>query len=164
VVSAQQYNGAAADEKDEVVVETSTITDSKGNYVLFLAAGTYNLVATADGKTPDFDKKTTVAGQIYEGASAVNFQLGATDVGQVAGTVLITGAGTENYATLSFRQPDNAEIIEVKSINVANGGTYTIRLPAGTYTMVASSFGCPTQTKSQVVITKDAQTTLDITF
>jgi hypothetical protein len=153
IVSAQKYDATKPDDKDKVSVETSTLTDADGNYALFLKPGTYNIVATAENKTPDFEKKTTTAGQTYDEANAVNFLLSGADVSEVAGTVLITGAGLENYATLSFRQGANFggptdEIIEVKSINVINGAPYSINLPVGDYTLVASSFSYPTQTVS----------------
>jgi hypothetical protein len=153
IVSAQKYDATKPDDKDKVSVETSTLTDSNGYYALFLKPGTYNIVATAENRIPDFEKKTTTAGQTYDGANAVNFLLSGADVSEVAGTVLITGAGLENYATLSFRQGANFggltdEIIEVKSINVINGAPYSINLPVGEYTLVASSFSYSTQSVS----------------
>ncbi len=159
IISAQNYDATAADDRDKVSIEASTITDASGNYALFLKAGTYNIVATAEDRTPDFVQKTTIAGQIYDGSNAVDFLLSEATVGNVTGTVLITGAGSENYATLSFRQvakfgSDN-EMIEVKSINVMNGATYSINLPVSSYTLVASSFSYPTQFISPLTATQE---------
>jgi hypothetical protein len=160
IVSAQIYDATQADEKDKVLIEASTITDADGNYALFLKAGTYNIVATAEDRTPDFEKKTTLAGVIYDGTNnAVNFQLGGAIVGNVTGTVLITGVGLENYATLSFRQVatfgSTNEMIEVKSINVINGASYSINLPVGSYTLIASSFSYLTQSISSLTVAQE---------
>jgi hypothetical protein len=160
IVSAQVYDPTKADEKDKILIEASTVTNIGGNYALFLKAGTYNIIAAAEDRTPDFEKKTTLAGAIYDGPNnAVNFQLGGAIVGNVTGTVLITGAGLENYATLSFRQVatfgSTNEMIEVKSINVINGASYSINLPVGSYTLIASSFSYPTQSISPLTVAQE---------
>jgi hypothetical protein len=170
LVSAQQYDGSPdlTDEKNRVLVQASTITDENGEYALFLKPGTYNVVATYEGKEP-FDAKAPEIIKITTEAATTptvaDFQLPdpVDGVGEITGKVVIN-ADSENYATLSFRQEAGTEMIEVGSRNVANGGTYTISLPVGTYTIVASSFGFPTKSDLEVEVTKDTQTTLNINF
>ena len=64
-------------------------------------------------------------------------------------SVDISTASDEQHVTLSIRQtilcPDTDQQIEVKSINIANGGAYNINLPDGDYNFVASTYGYDTQ-------------------
>jgi hypothetical protein len=54
----------------------------------------------------------------------------------------------EQYATISFRKnlpcdhtiPGGQEV-EIISINIADGGSYTVSLPVGEYNVVASTYG-----------------------
>ena len=158
LVSAQQYNSGASDVKDEVTVVASTITDENGFYSLFVEPGAYNIVAFRSDRVPAFEKVTTTIGQVLapDNGNGVNFELvTSSENGWIVGTVTINEAGTEEqYATLSFRQdadcPDceQDEKIEIKSLNVLNGQAYnpdpSHSLPAGQYTLVASSYGYST--------------------
>ena len=56
--------------------------------------------------------------------------------------------------------------IELKSINVLKGGSYSESLPAGNYLVVASTYNEKTQSFSEeeTAITADADTVLDLTF
>jgi hypothetical protein len=65
-------------------------------------------------------------------------------MGTFTGTVTIAGAGSEQYATLSFRQTAGIDQIEAYSLNVRNGYSYSASLPYGDYTIVASSYGAST--------------------
>lgn len=103
----------------------------------------------------------------------MDFQLADEPSGLVSGTVTITGGGLENYAKLSFREEAvcptcvNGELIEVKGINMLNGAVYTVALPPGDYTLVASSFGYATQTLQPVSVTvenPEQPTVADIDF
>ena len=158
LVSAQQYNSGASDVKDEVTVVASTITDENGFYSLFVEPGAYNIVAFRSDRIPAFEKVTTTIGQVLapDNGNGVNFDLvTSSENGWIVGTVTINEAGTEeHYATLSFRQgadcPDceQDEKIEIKSLNVLNGQEFNLdpsnSLPAGQYTLVASSYGYST--------------------
>jgi len=167
LVSAQVYDSGAEDTKDEVVVEASTITDEGGSYKIFLHPGTYNLVAYREGYNPECVKIVAASNTSY----TENFALSAASTGTVSSEedVLITDGGSEQHVTLSFRQTSQcggsseAEQIEVKSLNIANGGDYSVSLPEGTYSAVASTYGKETN-KYDIEITADTDTTLDITF
>jgi len=145
LVSAQMYDPDAA-AKDKVVVQASTVTDEEGSYTIFLEPGTYNIVGYKDGYDPACAKISAVSGS----AHTQNLTLtAAVSTGTVSCSVNITEGSEEQHVTLSFRQTaqcDSAdEQIEVKSFNVAHGGTYSVNLPAGTYRVVASSEGRTTQ-------------------
>ena len=144
LVSAQVYTASAPNAEDQVTVEAATVTDATGHYKLFVEPDTdYTVVGYKDGFTPfhTLTKIHTTPGNVF----AVNFTLTAASTGTVSGTVDISGAGPEQYATVSIRQnatvSGNAEQIEIKSLNVADGGTFTTGLPVGNYTAVISTFG-----------------------
>lgn len=162
-VSAQVYNASEVDQKDEVMVETSTVTDAEGHYQLFIAAGSYNLVVTKQGFTESTDRIDVSAGD----TATADFSLTGSSTGTVQGVALIVDADAEVYTTISFRKTVDIEgttqVIEVFSLNVANGGVYTAVLPAGEYQVVSSTFGKVTQ-EANVTVVADMETTLDITF
>jgi hypothetical protein len=69
----------------------------------------------------------------------------------LAGKVTISGGGTDQYVTLSFRQekdcksavapPDNYKAyIEVKAENYKNGSSYQAELTKGSYDVNASTY------------------------
>jgi hypothetical protein len=180
LVSAQIYDDKGTSElaDDEVVVQASTITDEKGEYKLLVPPGTYNLVAFAETDTetylPDVIKIST-----SEGSTAKNFTLSIWPTGTVSGLVSISGATSEEHATLSFQQDANLycplpecgdiEKVEVKAINVANNSTYETNLPQGTfadgteYFLVATSIGYIPFTEDFEVIDDGDETTVDVT-
>jgi hypothetical protein len=126
------------------VVQALTQTEEDGTYSIFLYPGTYNIVAYMDGyyavcveevvATPPAD---------YLNVDLILGSLTASldSLGTVEGMVHIQGGIAESHATLSFRQSDKcgADDIEVKSLNVAQDGTYSIDLPPGTYYVTAST-------------------------
>jgi hypothetical protein len=142
LVSAQVYTAAAPNTEDQVTVEAATVTDANGHYKLFVEPGTYTIVGFKDGNAPYYKntKVIATAGNVF----AVNFSLTPADTGTVTGDVDIAQAGQEQWATVSIRQnatvDGNAEKIEIKSINVANGGTFTSALPVGSYSAVISTY------------------------
>jgi len=145
LVSAQVYNSLATLAEEKVEVKAATVSDGSGNYKLFLEPGSYTLVGYKDGFSPFYKnaKVVTTAGNTY----TENFSLGsASSTGTLSsGTVSISGADQEQYATISIRQNAtvnfNPEQIEVKKLNVANGGTIDTGLPVGSYTAVISTYG-----------------------
>jgi hypothetical protein len=172
LVSAQIFNGGISEEKDddELIIQAATITDSNGEYKLFVTPGTYNLVVYAEATVPDFRKVSTTTGEVLEGPTAENFILTDSLTGTVSGSVEIPGADDEQHATLSFRQEANCadcadyEKIEIKAINVANETPYNTGLPVGTYSLAASSFGYETKNPDDFNITDGGDTDVDITF
>jgi hypothetical protein len=167
LVSAQVYDAQAADIKDQVVVRTSTLSDETGAYKLFIAEGAYNLVSSKLGAF--FAPLPVKVAATADATLTQDFSLiAATDVGTVKGTASIAGADSETFITLSFRQTvtlDGANVvIEVMSINIATGGTYSVDLPAGVYSVVSSTLGKPTQLAVLPPVTKDATETFDVSF
>jgi hypothetical protein len=164
LVSAQVYDGDAADLKDQVAVRATTVSDETGGYKMFLAPGAYNVVAAKLEFATAAAALTTEAGM----TTTQDFALDAADKGMVAGEVTIAGGTDETFVTLSFRQTVNlggAEdvVIEVLSVNVANGGEYEIELPVGDYSVVYWTYGQMTQS-AVVSVTAGATTTLDVMF
>lgn len=163
LVTAQIFDSAAADVRDQVSVESGTVSDDTGLYALFLVPSSYNIVAYKAGFAPSASPVTLAAGS----TATLDFALVAATMGTVSGTVTISGADSETFATLSFRQgmtiSGGLQFIEVMSINVGSGGSYSISLPEGTYTVVSSSANQATQT-STLVVTGNASTTLNVSF
>jgi hypothetical protein len=149
LVSAQVYNASSSTEEGKVQIEAATVSDENGGYKLFVAPGSYTLVGYKDERAT-FVKSTkvvTTAGNTY----TANFTLSSSLMGTlVGGAVTILDAGLEQYSTFSIRQDKivsgNAEQIEVKSFNVANGGSFTIAnntavpLPIGGYEAIISTY------------------------
>jgi len=166
MVSAQIFNSSAQDEKDKVIVQTSTISVQDGEYTIFVQPDTYNLVAYKNGFSPDCAEITTTSGS----TEMQDFSLQSATPGIVTGDVSINGETDENYVTISFRQSIQcegtiqSELIEVKSINVANGSTYSVSLPIGTYTVVASTYGRTTMTFQNIIVVETQEKILDIAF
>lgn len=167
LVTAQVADAKEADAKDQVVTETGTVADENGDYSLFLAPGSYNLVATQTGYLPDCIAIDMLADTTY---TADLFLAPSTDaMGNISGIITIINAQSDQYATIDFRQnitcADSLEetAITVKTINVADGGDYSVDLPAGTYQVVASSFGNSTTTED-VTVDSGLSTNYDISL
>lgn len=166
LVTAQVADAAKLDEKDQVVIEAGTLADVNGDYALFLAPGSYKLVATQAGYLPDCIAINLIADDTK---TMTDFSLGTpTDaLGSISGTVTISNAQTDQYATIDFRQDITcvdalgAEAITVKSINIADGGDYSVDLPSGDYRVVASTFGKVTVT-ADVTVDSGLSTSQDI--
>ena len=156
LVTAQQYDASAPDDKDKVFVTASTLSGSNGDYSLFVDPGTHNIAAFMDGYFPGVNRIEVVAGEVL---NLVDFNLIGTATSKtVSGRVIIPTDGSKlQYATLSFRQEVDAvtctacvtgEMIEIKTINVANGnGTdtdFNVSLSVGIYQLVSSTFGFTT--------------------
>lgn len=163
LVSAQVYNAAAADAKDKVEIQASTITNESGEFSLFLSPGTYNLVFYKQGFLAFVTKITVAAGEV----ATQDASLDTATTGTLSGTASTSGGDPEAFVTLSFRQDvtieGNAEQIEFTSLNVANGGAYSVTLPEGAVTVVGSSFSEATQTVNSTVIA-GSDTTLDVSL
>ncbi|MFO7970987.1 MAG: DUF4382 domain-containing protein [Desulfobacterales bacterium] len=165
LVSAQLYNDVELDEKDWVLVQAATTSDINGEYALFLSPGTYNIVAFAEGYNPgciDVEALTdTVQTQPF-------ILIPATETGTIGGNVTISGGSTTQYVTISFRQVvtcnGGTTTIEVTMRNIANGGNYSVNLPAGTYRVVASTFGKNIQASDVELFDGDVISDLDFTL
>lgn len=162
MVSAQTYTAAATDRKDVVVIQTATVSDGSGNYKLFLAPGTYHVVAVKNGYAVGAAAVTTSAGA----TSTKDFALVTTTTGTIAGSVAVSGGDGETYATISVRQETTIDgslvTIEVIAVNVADGGSYSVTVPTGTYTVVSSSTGKTTTETTAVAVGANATTTVNV--
>jgi hypothetical protein len=165
MVTAQVADADKLDAKDQVVIEAGTVSDVNGDYALFLAPGEYNLAATKSGHLPDCITINLLADTTTTADFYLNIPTDA--LGSISGTVTIESAQTDQYATIDFRQDITCvnalgeAAITVKSINIADGGDYSVDMPAGTYLVVASTFGKVTTT-ADVTVDSDLSTTQDI--
>jgi uncharacterized protein DUF4382/carboxypeptidase family protein len=145
MVSAQIFDPAAADPKDQVVIEAATVTDLNGNYKLFVRPGTYNFVVYKNGFSPVVQQLTLTAGMTF----TANFDLTSTTTGTVTEQVSIAASDPNNpsFVTTSFRQtaPNSTDMIEIFSINIASGSSVLFTLDSGDYVVVNSTFGEATQ-------------------
>ncbi len=102
LVSAQIFEPGAEDLKDEVIVESTTVTTDAGAYKFFLLPDIYNIVATMDDYLPACQK---VEALYYEELLDINFILVPRDTETditISGTV--SGLATDEVALLSIRQ------------------------------------------------------------
>ena len=166
LVTAQSADPLAADAKDQVVVAAGTLSGADGGYALFLTPGDYNLVAVADGYLPACSTVSLLAATPTTADFALEPAVAAP--GSISGSVSIAGAGADQVVTLDFRQEatcngaSSATTITVRSLNVANGGTFDVALPAGTFQVVAATAGHATQVFDNVVVATAAATDLGV--
>jgi hypothetical protein len=147
LVTAQTVDDQAPDAKDQVIIDTGTLSDINGGYLLILPTGIYNLVATKTGYLP----VCTPASLLEGSTSTVNFELeAAAETGSVTGTVTTGGSS----ATVDFRQAniDCGTMITVQSFSIADGGDYSVDLPTGDYQVVAWSDGKETKLENLTVV------------
>jgi hypothetical protein len=167
LVTAQVTAPAVLDAKDQVVIEAGTLTADNGEYAVFLESGDYNLVVFQTGYSPACTAVTLPAGS----AIMVDFTLAppATPPGNISGTVTMANTAGDPYVTIDFRQQVTcvdaleATTITVKSVNIGNGGVYSVDLPAGDYQVVTSSLNGATRTAA-VTIASGESLVLDISI
>ena len=99
MVSAQIYNDSAATETEKVTTVVSTITDENGDYLLYLPAGTYNIVVVADGFATASKQITVENNTAYTG----DFTLAAATMESITVELTLPTGATEP-ATVEFRQ------------------------------------------------------------
>jgi hypothetical protein len=155
IVSAQVYTPNAAT-ADQVTVQASTVTDTNGDYQLFVQDGSYNLVVYAANYAPTSKDLTIGPGTV----NTENFtNVSGSGMGTITGSVTISTSGDEQYATLSFRTTlISGEKIEVYSINIRDTNSYSVDLPAGTYTVVATTYGSANTFTQSVTVTENTTT------
>lgn len=168
-VSAQIYDSAASDPKDEVTVAASAKSNDNGYYFMYLSLyqEKYNIVATKDGYLPAckvLDSDGLIAGYIRD-----------FNLTPAAATGTFTGSARglespEDTALFSIRQVDaSCGMIEVASRSAVNTTAEPadyfdpITLPVGTYEVVVSAEGEETQVWS-IEVTADTETVLDVFY
>ena len=165
LVSAQQFDDndtAAVTTDDTLEVFSTTVTNTKGEFALFLNPNgdvtddLYNIVAYKNEYEANCVEVVTTAG-MNQSAGATSITLakpvttGTLKTGFLTGAVSIPGATDQQYVTLSFRQKrdcnaavgpalTNSSYVEVKSENHANLSTYTTELTQGVYDVNASIY------------------------
>ena len=165
MVTAQTYNDSASDEKDEVVIHSSTFTDDSGNYKLYVEPGDYYIVAYKGKEGADGPYGPGCASLLAESNTlhTQDFVLSAAaSTININGAVIVDDGELDQHVTISFRKQKvcgGGEWVEVASFNVADGGTYSVNFPAGTYRVVASTEGRTTRG-----FDVDTNKKLDITF
>lgn len=170
LVNIQVYDGTIADPKDQISIMTSTYTDDtdmhRGEYKFFFAVdapATINLVTTKEGFVP-----AALRFPIDNGIAAIdkNFTLVApTGTGTVKFTV--AGATPDISVLYSVRQKMTLEatevMVEIKSFSFVNGNPADLILPAGTYTIVASTSG-KTTFSQEIVLAAAGTVTVPVVF
>jgi len=144
--------GASVTTQTETDIEAATQTGAligEINYMLFVVPGTYKLVATKDGYFPGC---VAMLPLLADSVTTENFNLDATATGLITVSVTIAGAPQDQYATIDFRREipcgSTPSVVTLKSINLVNGGSYSVSLPAGNYQIVASTAGRAPQSTS----------------
>ena len=145
-----------------VSVGSSTTTDANGEYMLNLEEleedTNYNIVVYKEGYSPEcrtinYDELESPT-DITDG----NFTLTSVDTGTISGLVTIEGGAEDQSVDISIRQSGDCGEIEIAFENVANGVEYSITLPEGIYTLVASTEGYDTKTYDVTIDSEDPAT------
>jgi hypothetical protein len=167
-VTAQIAAPEEADVKDQVVIQSGTLSAENGEYALFLEPGSYNLVANLSGYLPACTTETL--GE--DSTGMVDFSLvqltTPEQTGTIFGLVNITEPVEDQHATLAFRQmitcsgSDIDQRITVKSVEIADGGSYEVTLAPGEYQVVVTSYGKETMVIDPVTVVSEESVTLDI--
>lgn len=145
-VTAQIATPEEVDVKDQVVIQSGTLSAENGEYTLFLKPGSYNLVA----HLTDYSTVCTTVTLAEDSTSMVDFSMDELSdpeaTGTIYGTVTIADSVEDQHATLEFRQlitctgNDNDQMVIVKSVEIANGGSYEVALDPGEYQVVSTSY------------------------
>ncbi len=132
-VSAQKFD----QETNEAVIHGSTLTTDTGEYLMYLDSDLYTVVAYKDGYSPECALVMTGSNEYFE----QSFGLPASAMGIITCNVAIPAGAQDQVVGIHFlRAPacDDANLIEVKTVNVSQTGSYQVDLPTGEYVVVAS--------------------------
>jgi hypothetical protein len=171
-VTAQAHNGGPS------IVESGTQTNGVGSYTMYVAPGTYCVVAYKPPPEDAYGPGCAPTGLLYyddilqiDFIPALDTELIPTATGNVTGTVQTFG----NDVTLSFRilgcgDPPCNDLIEVWWRTVPavpdpyTPVDYTVGLPPGDYQVVAYSDTAPTQTLPATVAAYSETTGIGFDF
>lgn len=134
----------------DVVLGSTVIDNPGGTYSLPVADGTYTVVASRLGYSPDSEPLTVTGGSASGPDTTLNLALSKLVVRQIAGTVTLSGAGLDG-ATVTATSPDGTV-----STTTASGGTYSLAVYDGSYTVAASKFPLVASKQSVQVVGADA--------
>ncbi|MFO7557911.1 MAG: DUF4382 domain-containing protein [Desulfobacterales bacterium] len=165
MVSAQVYDSNAEDIQYQIIGHGRGISEADGYYFMYLWPGTYNIVLYKEGHRTECRHIEVESGI----SSDQNFTVETTETGTIEGEVTIEDADENQTAFLSFRT--NAlcegyaeEPIEIISKSIAEGGSFSVQLPPGTYRLVASTEGRASRTYDNIEVTSSTITTRDVIF
>ncbi|WP_248930004.1 beta strand repeat-containing protein [Paenibacillus hamazuiensis] len=122
----------------------SANTDASGKYTLNVPVGTYIVTVSKTGYAPYVKNNILVT---VGSTTTVDFGYGA-----ISGTVTDENSQPVPSASVS------AGVI---SQSTNDGGSYTLNVPPGTYTVTASKSGYPTESKTNVQVTAGQTTTVN---
>lgn len=116
----------------------STLADDDGGYSMYLDPGTYTIVAYKDGYGPVCSNLITVSNEEHDRS----FALSASTTADLVLNVILARSDRDQYVSIRLRKTapcNKAGLIEIKTLNVSQSGSYSVSLPAGTYGIVASN-------------------------
>ncbi len=163
LISAQVYPPDSLADANGVFVQSATLTDVNGMYIMYVPPKHFNVVAVKTGYEPQC---ATVDASGF-GEHVKDFTLlAAPNSGTVSGN--LTGlTGTETSATIGvLRTMDcgNGEVpVQIDSQNVAEGGNFIFTLSPGDYSLVITAEGETTQVYP-ITVTAGQDTQQDINF
>lgn len=138
-VSAQVYDADA----DEVTIVASTLTDSKGNYRMYLEPGAYTIVVNAD----EFSTACTQVIAAHDTDCTEDFTLTPSPMGWITIDLTLPSETRGGTAAVEFRQSSPCGVIAVKGVNYSESSAYTapytVHLPVGAYDVVATHGDLP---------------------
>jgi len=151
-------------------VQSSTLTDETGGYKLILEPGTYNITAYKNGYLPECTQITAQYNTEYIHDFIVNPTMTGTIAGEITGEFELPENEVQ-FVTVSFRQMANCNggeaEIELISFIAGVGNDiyeYSVTVPPGDYTVVASSEGEDTLVFTGISVIEDEEVLLNIEF
>ena len=105
-------------------------TDANGAYTLYVSAGTWVVEAFAPGFGKLGEKTISIT---TSSSSGQDFSAQTLNMGTITGTVTSGGTGTQG----TMVRAESAGGTNGNMAPTANDGTYSLRVPAGTYTVTA---------------------------
>ncbi len=132
-ISAQVYDP----DTGQVDVDTSTLSDEAGEYLMHLAPGAYTIVAYLDGYSPVCTELAVADGGDYQ----ASFALTPTVMNDITCNVILSQSLQGRIATIRFIRTSpcrETKLVELKALNVSESGAYSVSLPAGTYRVIAA--------------------------
>ncbi len=162
LISAQVYTASPADPWDEVAVAGGTVSDVLGSYTLHLEPGTYNIVATMAGYSPQCQVVEAIDSIDYTGEDFT--LLPAATSGTLTATVTGDRVAVFSIRKKPFNCGSGEVTIEVASVTVSNesngSGTSSdpVLLETGIYEVVVASEGAETYIFENIEVTVDMDT------
>ena len=148
---------------DHSRVKASTITNASGDYTILVSPGTYTVSASLHGYQVGHTEVTIESDE----NPSHDFSLNPVLTGTLEGVVVVINGEDEqiiDIRVIQILQSDQGESkIEIASINIANGGTYSVQLPVGEFWISANAYGAnDSEFNVMTTIMEGSATLLDI--